>query len=137
VKAFVWGDAREIPDGEGVRRARVGLVTVEPDAERDHADALPVEAQAARHLAGAELAHGHEPIDALRVPTNQRQRIRPVRLAEPVQEDVLALERAADRHLQGSLDGRRQRDQQRVGAAISDEGGENAPAPIPRTGRRA
>ena len=53
---------------------------------------------------------------------NQVERLLPVRLAEPVEEQILALQRAADRHAKRTAHRRRQADQQRVRQVDDVEG---------------
>ena len=123
VQPFLGRDAREIPDPERVG-GRVSLrcaetrpprlVALQVDAERDDGHPLGRDLQQARHDRRVILADGDEAIDVGHLPPNQIERAGAVRFDEIVQEQVLALQRAAHRAVQGLADRIGQSDQQRV-----------------------
>ena len=60
------------------------------------------------------MADRHERVDVDARGADQIERLPAIRLAEAVEEQILALQRAADRHAQRAAERRGQPDQQRV-----------------------
>src|SRR5262245_53103517 len=102
-------DAREITYGEIAVLARAArrayrLVIFQVNAERDDVNLLARDAQVSGHVAGVIVADRDEGVDVFRMPVNQFEGLAAIRLAHPIQKQVFALKRAADRDAGGLPD---------------------------------
>ena len=89
------------------------LRDVDPEGHRAQPRAGQV--QVARHVLGVEIADRDEARDGVPVRPDQAQRLRAVFRGKALQEEVLALQRAAHRPPQGADERRGEAEQQRVG----------------------
>ncbi len=84
------------------------------DAERHDVHLLERDPEIPRHVIQIVLAHGHEGIDMASGRANQCESLLPVCSLEPVEKQVLSLQRAADRRAELAAQGLRQPEQERV-----------------------
>jgi hypothetical protein len=114
METLLGRDAGEVADDRHLaRRAGDGTVPVEVDPERDVVDAVAGEAEIARHVVGVVPARRDEGVDRRRVLPDEGEALRPPGLAQPVQEEVVSLQRAADWTAERPLERRGQAEQHR------------------------
>ena len=116
VQALLGRDPREVADRERLLSPRrPGRVAIQVDAERHEPHLLARDAEIARHVVEVVPADRQERVDVRAGRADQIHRLLLPGLAEAVEEQVLALQRAADRRLQRPLERFGEPEQQRVG----------------------
>ena len=118
MQALLGSDPGQVADREGPAgfgRARSRLEAVEADPDRRRGDLGPGQLEVARHEIRVVLARRDEARDERRVACDQRLRLLLVGRRKPLEEQVLAGERAHDRAPELAPQRRRERRQQRVG----------------------
>ena len=100
VQSLLRRDAREVADAERVAVVVPPFVALHVDPERHDGDAGGRNLQQLRHERRAVLADRDEAVDVAHLLPDQRDRLLPIRRRQAVQEELLALQRAADRPLQ-------------------------------------
>ena len=88
-------EAREVADAEDTAAAATPFVAGQVDAQRRHGDPVGRDPEQLRHDRYVEGADRDERVDVGDLPPNQIERPAPVGLDEPIEKEILTLQRTA------------------------------------------